>query len=142
MRRCSPCGTPVTRPCVRTCDPAGEMWTGFNSNAQKGETICAGVLKKRLPIFSYTDVSTSTSTVPSAPTSPRLRFLLFPDTATTNLSYPKTQNLTHLSTPDPLCPPIKRRAQAWSKSRRWGLVWCGSMEDSRAAHHHTEMSPA
>lgn len=34
-RRRFHCGTPVTRPCVTTCDPAGEMWTEFCLNGQK-----------------------------------------------------------------------------------------------------------
>lgn len=91
--------------------------------------------KTQLPVFSYTDVTSITPIVlPAQTMAPHLPLLLFLDTTITSLSYPKCQNLTHLSIPGLPCPPVKVQARAWSRSQQGDLVWCGSMKDNRAVY--------
>lgn len=129
-RRCFHCGTPATQPCVTTCEPAGKTWADFCLNDQKGkkvpnitEDMQTSRNIKEHPVFSSTDVISSTHMLLPAHMAPLLRFLLSPAVTTTSLSYPETQNphtslVHHLSTSDLLTPPVEVRAQAWSRSQQ------------------------
>lgn len=99
---------------------------------------------KKLPVFSCTGVISSTPMALATHTARLLRFPLSPAMTTTGLSYPDTRShrrslVRHLSTSDLPSPPVNLPARAWCRSRPRGLVWCGSMEDSRAGCQ-TQMS--
>lgn len=66
---------------------------------------------------------------------PFRRPLLYPAMTMPSLSFSKPQNLHkslfHLTTLDLLHPPVTLQAQTWPRFQQWGLIWCGSMENSR-----------
>lgn len=127
-------GTTVAQLCVTAGRPAGE----FGAEDVKKKEI--KLIWKQLPVFSCTDVISSTPVVPPPP------FLLSPAMAMPSLHHPETQNLLtfllrHLNT-DLLRLPTILWTQARTASQQPGLVRCGSMGDSRAAcqHHRPQMS--
>lgn len=130
-------GTPATRLHVTAYDLAGEMcWILLKCSTGMRKTF----KKRKLPVFSYTDGSSTMHMVLSAQTMvPHLPLLLFLDTT---ITYPKSQNRTHLCIPDPPCPPVKLQAQPWSRSQHPGLVWRGSTKDSGEVYQEQTPQPS